>query len=84
MLIPPPWADHNKDCVHLVPGLSWVHLVLWLHAPEGLHFSEGLTRLRPGLEGHGAFLVAQMVKNPPAMQETQFDPWVRKIPWRKE
>ena len=50
MLIPPPWADHNKDCIHLVPGLSWVHLVLWLHAPEGLHFSEGLTRLRPGLE----------------------------------
>jgi len=23
------------------------------------------------------------VKNPPAMQETQFDPWVGKIPWRK-
>ena len=28
-------------------------------------------------------LVAQMVKNPPAMQET-FNPWVRKIPWRRE
>ena len=28
-------------------------------------------------------LVAQMVKNPPAMQETWFDPWVRKIPWRR-
>ena len=27
-----------------------------------------------------ASLMAQMVKNPPAMQET----WVRKIPWRKE
>ena len=26
----------------------------------------------------------QMVKNLPAMQETQFDPWVGKIPWRKE
>ena len=28
-----------------------------------------------------------MVKNPPAMQETSrrhgFDPWVRKIPWRR-
>ena len=33
-----------------------------------------------------ASLVAQMVKNPPAMQETRpgFDPWVRKIPWRRE
>ena len=31
----------------------------------------------------GAFLVAQMVKNPPAMWETwiQFDPWVGKFPW---
>ena len=27
-------------------------------------------------------LVAQMVKNPPAMQE--ISPWVRKIPWRRE
>ena len=26
----------------------------------------------------------QMVKNLPAMQETRFDPWVRKIPWRRE
>ena len=27
-------------------------------------------------------LVAETVKNLPAMQETRFDPWVRKIPWR--
>ena len=33
---------------------------------------------------HWASLVAQMVKNPPAMRETRFDLWVRKIPWRKE
>ena len=25
-----------------------------------------------------------MVKNLPAMQETGFDPWVGKIPWRRE
>ena len=31
-----------------------------------------------------AFLVAQTVKNSPAMQETRFQPWVRKIPWRRE
>ena len=29
---------------------------------------------------HKASLVAQTVKNPPAMQES----WVRKIPWRRE
>ena len=33
--------------------------------------------------------MVQMVKNLPAMQETRgkrpgFNPWVRKIPWRKE
>ena len=31
-----------------------------------------------------ASLVAQVVKNPPAMRETGFYPWVRKIPWRRE
>ena len=29
-------------------------------------------------------LVAQTVKYQPEMQETQFDAWVRKIPWRSE
>ena len=28
--------------------------------------------------------IAQLVKNPPAMQETCFDSWVGKIPWRRE
>ena len=28
-------------------------------------------------------LVAQMVKSLPAMQKTQVNPWVRKIPWRR-
>ena len=31
-----------------------------------------------------ASLVAQLVKNPPARWETWFDPWVRKIPWRRD
>ena len=29
-------------------------------------------------------LVAQMVRSPPAVQETWVDPWVGKIPWRRE
>jgi len=29
-------------------------------------------------------MVAQMVKNLPAMQETWFNPRVEKIPWRRE
>ena len=31
-----------------------------------------------------ASLVAQLVKNPPAMPETGFYPWVGKIPWKRE
>ena len=31
-----------------------------------------------------ASLVVQTVKNQPVTQETRFDPWVRKIPWRRE
>ena len=32
----------------------------------------------------GGSLVAQMVKNLPAMWETGFDPWVGKISWRRQ
>ena len=54
------------------------------------------TRLIPGLgrfagKGIGyplqdswASLVAQLVKNLPVIQETWIDPWVGKIPWRRE
>ena len=31
-----------------------------------------------------ASLIAQLVKNPPAMQETRFDSWSRKIHWRRD
>jgi len=28
--------------------------------------------------------VAELVKNPPEMRRPGFDPWVGKIPWRRE
>ena len=31
-----------------------------------------------------ASLIAQLVKNPPAMQETPFDSWVGKIRWKRD
>ena len=44
-----------------------------------------------GVYRYVASLVAQLVKNPPAMRETWvrvrrpgFNPWVGKIPWRRE
>ena len=36
------------------------------------------------LQSHRASLVAQTVKNLPAIRETGFNPWVRKILWRRE
>ena len=36
------------------------------------------------LQDSWSFLLAQLVKNPPAVRQTGFDPWVVKIPWRKE
>ena len=38
----------------------------------------------PGPMDVWASLGAQMVKRLPAMEETGFDPWVRKIPWRRK
>ena len=32
----------------------------------------------------GASLVIQMMKNLPVVQGPRFDPWVGKIPWRRE
>ena len=34
--------------------------------------------------GVWASLIAQLVKSPPAMQETRFDSWVGKIHWRRD
>ena len=36
------------------------------------------------LQHSWASLVAQLFKNPPAIQRPEFDPWVGKIPWRRE
>ena len=46
--------------------------------------SPWVTKSQTRLSDYAHGTVAQMVKNLPAVQETRFDPWVRKIPWRKE
>ena len=42
----------------------------------------------PSIVGVWSYLwasaVAQAIKNLPAMQGPRFDPWIRKIPWRRE
>ena len=49
----------------------------------GLRWSPGKGIGSP-LQYSWASLVAQLVKNPPAMWETWLNPWVGKIPWRRE
>ena len=49
-------------------------------SPEDL-LTQGLN---PGLRHCGPFLVAHLVKNPPAMQETPVRFLVGKIPWRRD
>ena len=71
------------------PGDPWVHRVRydwaciqdWFKIP---FLGEPKLKLSLSLMIWGASLVAQMVKNLPAVQETRFDPWVRKIPWRRK
>ena len=67
-----------------VESSSW----WWTGRPSMLRFM-GLQRVRHKWETElnwicRASLVAQMAKNLPAMQETQVNPWVRMIPWRRE
>ena len=52
-------------------------LIPWFGRSTG----EGIGYL---LQYSWASLVPQLVKNPPAMQETWVDPWVGKIPRRRE
>ena len=42
------------------------------------------TNKQTNLVGALGSLVAQLVKNPPALWESGFNPWVGKIPWRRE
>ena len=39
---------------------------------------------RECMEIHMGFHGGSVVKNPLAMQETMFDPWVGKVPWRRK
>ena len=47
---------------------QWWSQGLTLHSPSGLH--GGHWQVSGGLQGMGASLIVQLVKNPPAMQET--------------
>ena len=66
------WKAHTSP-EDLAAPILWTGLLLGCALPLALVFL-------------WAFLVAQMLKNLLAMQETPpgFDPWVGKIPWKRE
>ena len=55
---------------------QWDIQEMYMIWPQRLYLMKELKR-------EWASLVAQMVKNLPAVQRPGFDPWVRKIPWRR-
>ena len=72
---------------HHCPGaLRRNHFASELQAEElkGTRGPPGLARGLTTSSVPKASLVTQTVKNPPAVQRPGFDPWVGKIPWRRE
>ena len=59
--------------------LPWKWFDLFIRFPYGDGFIG--TRIAQAI---GASLVSQLVRNLPTVQETWFNPWLRKIPWRRK
>ena len=69
---------HYKACHQMRPccDLTFTDRVLMIICKQLIYY--GLCAVR------SPYLVAQLAKNPPAVRGPGFDPWVGKIPWRRE
>ena len=69
---------HYKACHQMRPccDLTFTDRVLMITCKQLIYY--GLCAVR------SPYLVAQLAKNPPATWGPGFDPWVGKIPWRRE
>ena len=66
---------------------SWLRDWTWVFALQADALPSkppGRTRSQFSKQSSQASLVAQMVNNLPATRRPGLDPWVRKIPWRRE
>ena len=91
-----PWTEEPSKLQSM--GLQRVFIIVAIYSSVGKEsaFNAGDPSSFPGSgrsagEGIGyplgdswASLVAQLVKNPPAVWETWFSPWVVKIPWKRK
>ena len=71
------WPWPLPPALPMEPAQAFLPSCLRSLVSEPMHFWEKQDEL-------WASLVAQLVKNLPTMQETWFDPWFRKTPWRRE
>ena len=84
----------DENCLGKAQGAFWSTLnwvvVTWLYTYVTIHqavetrFLRFIHSIICRLYLLKGFPGGSVVKNPPAMQETQFNPWVGKIPWRRK
>ena len=77
---------HNVDLLFLLTYLLSAYSSLRLEMQYFMWLRTGLNHLALDTSSAALWdsLVSQMVQNLPTMRETWFDPWVKKIPWRRE
>ena len=75
-------ATHSSVLAWRIPGTGEPHGLPSMGSHRVGHDWSDLAAAAAGIPR--ASLVAQMVKHLPAMQETRFDHWVRRIPWKKQ
>ena len=75
-------ATHSSVLAWRIPGTGEPHGLPSMGSHRVGHDWSDLAAAAAGIPR--ASLVAQMVKHLPAMQETRFNHWVRKIPWKKQ
>ena len=89
------WPSSVKNAIGNL-GLYWIYRLLWVvgsfsrywfFKSKNMHISPSVCAIFDFFHQYlivfWASLVAQMVKNPPAVQETGVWSWVGKIPWRR-
>ena len=77
-----PWRRAQPPTPVLLLGESHGQRILESYSPQSCRKSDLTKRLSTHIIR--ASLVAQTINSLPAMQKTVFDPWVGKIPWRRE
>ena len=62
----------------------WDRLWMWINSSLVICEFSLWRNIWPFILWNEGFLGSQLVKNPPTMQETQFDSWARKFPWKRD